>query len=221
MQYQTSFGSCPTRNAGALTLLLVNEFNKTHSLWALKKRIVNENLEKKHFLSGYQILFDPLQKNLKFNFTCPAPLMRVQIYKDLSQELYDGILVDNGDLFDPTYEVLLKSEKEVFHDLPFLALPYNYNSKVLQKQIASLMNSLPMPFRKKISEIIVGEDKSLTIILSLEGHPSSAFLGFDLWEEKGKILQKIIPYLEKKKKVPSTVNLTNSKKVVVKFSDTF
>jgi hypothetical protein len=45
-------------------------------------------------------------------------------------------------------------------------------------------------------------------------------LGGDLWEEKILKLQKLLIYMEAKKKVPSVINLMNVKKVVVKFPET-
>ena len=67
----------------------------------------------------------------------------------------------------------------------------------------------------------MSSDGSLTIILSLDGNPSSAFLGDDEWTLKAVKLQKILKFLGAKEKTPSVINLTNSKKVVVKFNDRF
>lgn len=221
IHYQTSFGNCPSRSLGSLTLDLVNEFKKKHSLLDLKKKIINENLEKKHFLSGYQIQYDLVSDLLKFSFECPIPLMRVQIYKDMSQESYNAILADNGEFYDPTYEILLRNEKKFKLQLSYLALPEKMEDKNVRYRIASLVKSVIPSFRSKISEMILGEDQKLTILLSLEGVPSSIFFGENDWEEKMKKLQKIVRYMEDKKKIPSIINLTNSKKVVVKFSDNF
>jgi hypothetical protein len=80
---------------------------------------------------------------------------------------------------------------------------------------------MDLDFRKTLSEVILGTRGNLTIILSLKGRPSSAFLGKDSWTEKTLKLQKIIRFLGEKKKTPSIINLTNSKKVVVKFNDRF
>jgi hypothetical protein len=44
-------------------------------------------------------------------------------------------------------------------------------------------------------------------------------MGADLWEEKLTKLTKIIGYVQKSKRYPGSINLVNSKKVVVKFSD--
>jgi hypothetical protein len=44
-------------------------------------------------------------------------------------------------------------------------------------------------------------------------------MGLDEWEEKVAKLDKIVNYMELKEKIPAVINLTNSKKVVVKFRD--
>ena len=50
--------------------------------------------------------------------------MKVQIYKDNGDEYYTAILVDNGKLVDPTYEVLLRTEKKLKKKLPSMAFRY-------------------------------------------------------------------------------------------------
>jgi hypothetical protein len=59
----------------------------------------------------------------------------------------------------------------------------------------------------------------LTIIFALGGKATSVFMGGDLWEEKLLKLKKIVGYVGKNKRYPTSINLVNSKKVVVKFSD--
>ena len=122
IKYRTNFGSCPSRAAGGLVLDLVKVFEKTKSLRGLKKEIVIGELDKKHFLSQYAISYDPLKGLLHFSFDCPAPLMKVQIYRE-DADPYEAILVDNAKLYDPIYETLLRSEKKLEHDLPHLAIP--------------------------------------------------------------------------------------------------
>lgn len=219
VKYRTSFGSCPSKVAGSLTLQLVKEFEKKKSLIDLKKKIVTDNLVEKHFLSDYQISFNPIQSQLFFNLSCPKPLMKVQIYKENGLDSYEAILVDNGELYDPTYEVLLRSEHKIKSELPSLALPVGDFGDDTQKQITGLFEDMSDRFRQKLSELIISENKDLTVILSINGNPSSVFLGNYEWAEKFKKLSKIVQYMERKKKVPAVINLTNSKKVVVKFSD--
>ena len=132
VKYRTSFGSCPSRTAGSLVLKLVKTFEINHSLHDVKKKIIREKLDEKHFLSSYKVNYNPLKKLLNFQFDCPEPLMKVQIYKESGLESYEAILVDSGKIFDPTYEVLLRGEKKIKHDLPFLAIPVGDMDKDVQ-----------------------------------------------------------------------------------------
>jgi len=217
VHYRTVFGSCPAKAVGRLTLGLIKEFEKNKSLLDVKKKIVKEKLEDKYYLSTYKIDYNPLNKLLKFQFDCPKPLMRVQIYKDDGEEFYTAILVDNGKLYDPTYEVLLRSEKKIVGELPHMAIPASLINTDLHMRITSLFNTFEGKFIKRISEVILNEKKELTIILSIGRKPSSAFLGHDYWNEKIAKLDEIVNYMNKKKTIPTVINLTNSKKVIIKF----
>jgi hypothetical protein len=221
LKYRSSFGKCPSRTAGNLALKLVKRFEENYSLKDVKNELIEENLIEKHFISKYRIKYDPLQKLLTFKFECPEPLMKAQIYKEEGLESYEAILVDNGQLYDPTYEVLLRGEKKLLRDLPSLALPVGEMDEKIQYELTTLVKSMGPDFRKLLSEVILDDDKNLTIILSVIGHPSSVFLGKVEWNDKVLKLRKIVRYMVKKKKVPAIINLTNSKKVVVKFNDKF
>lgn len=218
-KYRTNFGQCPSKAAGTLTLELVREFERSHSLKEVKELILKDNLSQKHFLSEYKVSYDPLKNFLHFKFDCPRPLMKVQLYKSSGVDSYEAILVDNGELFDPTYEVLLRQEKKIHRDLPYLALPVGEMDEEVQMGITKLVNKMSPESRAKLSEIIVNESNNLTIILSVQGHPSSVFMGNSFWDEKIEKLDKIVSYMEAKKKVPAVINLTNDKKVVVKFNE--
>jgi hypothetical protein len=65
----------------------------------------------------------------------------------------------------------------------------------------------------------VNNEKEMTMIMSVDGHSSTVFMGNNLWEEKLVKLKKIIDYMSEKNRMPSIINLSNFKKVVVKFSD--
>ena len=219
--YKTSFGECPSRVAGGLALKLMKTFEQTGSLKDVKRKMTKERLNEKHFLSDYKINFNPLEKLVHFKFSCPKPLMKVQIYKEGEIDFYEAILVDNGQLFDPTYEVLLRTEKKLKGTLPFLALPVGEVDKDLPKRIVKIIKKMSPKVRKRLAEVVLDKKSQLTIILSVNGHPSSAFFGPLDWEEKVEKLERIIAAMETSKKVPAIINLTNAKKVVVKFSDKF
>jgi hypothetical protein len=220
LHYKTVFNKCPSKVGGKLTLILMKEFEKNKSLKDVKEKIVTEKLDQKYFLSDYKITFDPLLNRIKFDFQCPDALMKVQIYKKNGDEFYTAILVDNGDLVDPTYEVLLRGEKKLKGKLPELAVPVTVLDSKGHLEITKLVANMAPDFRKKISEVIINDNKELTIILSLNKRAASVFMGKDYWSEKVEKLVKVITYLKKKKTIPAIINLTNSKKIVVKFSDT-
>lgn len=221
LSYRSNLGKCPTRPAGTMALQVVKTFEQSSSLRDVKLKILNEKWADKYFVSDYKISYDPYSKVLDLNFNCPEPLMKVQIYKNNGTESYEAILVDNGQLFDPTYEALLRSEKKLTHDLPYLALPVGEMEDKVQSDITALVKEMRPGLRLKLSEIILNDSKELTIILSVNGHPSSVFMGPDDWGEKMGKLDKIVNYMELKEKIPAIINLTNSKKVVVKFKDKF
>ncbi len=148
--------------------------------------------------------------------------MKVQVYRENGLESYDAILVSTGDLYDPTYEVMLKNEKKLTKELPFLALPVDeMKDDKLQKKISRLVKGMKNRVKKHLSEIILDKSAELTIILSINGFPASVFLGISNWKDKLVKLDKIIGYMISKRKIPAIINMTNSKKVVVKFNDKF
>lgn len=219
LSYRSQLGNCPSRTAGDMAISAVKIFEQTGSLRQVKKKIVEEKWSDKYFVSEYNIKYDPMTMVLSMNLNCPEPLMKVQVYKANGIDSYDAVLVDNGELYDPTYEVLLRQENKLEGDLPYLALPINYMENKVQNDIADLIHEMKTDLRKKLSEVIVNEGKELTIILSLGGRPSSVFLGNEDWKGKMTKLERIVSYLDSKDKIPSVINLTNGKKVVVKFGD--
>lgn len=221
LSYRSNLGKCPTRPAGTMALQVVKTFEQSHSLRDVKLKILSEKWNDKYFVSDYKIQYDPFSKVLNLDFNCPEPLMKVQIYRKDSLDSYEAILVDNGQLFDPTYEALLRSEKKLTTDLPYLSMPIGEMEDKVQSDVTNLVKEMRPGLRKKLSEVILNENKELTIILSINGHPSSVFMGLGEWNDKLTKLDKIVNYMELKEKIPAIINLTNSKKVVVKFNDKF
>ncbi|MFZ4712979.1 MAG: cell division protein FtsQ/DivIB [Bacteriovoracaceae bacterium] len=217
LNYQTNFGECAPRIAGDLSLILVKEFEKNHSLKEVKEKILSEKLVEKYYLAGYKIDYDPLSRSLKFDFECSLPLMKVQIYKGPNSQSYTAVLGTDGKLYDPGYEELMRKEGILSAPLPILAFPIEEMDKSLQFEVAGLVAKIPPDLRRNLSEVIVGAKKDLTMIFSYQGKPTSIFLGEEEWANKVVKVQKILNYMESKNKYPTVVNLTNLKKVVVKF----
>lgn len=217
LRYRTSFGECPSKSSGELAILVMREFEKERSLKAVKEKFLAEKLDEKYFLSQYNIGYNPVSRTVRMTFDCPEPLVRVQVYRDNGKEHYSAVLVSSGKLFDPSYEMILKAEKRLKSDLPSLAISVKDLEGEVHESFTRFATRLDVALRQKISEIIINENKELTIIFALGGRTTNVFLGADLWEAKLEKLEKIIAYVEKTQKFPSTVNLTNAKKVVVKF----
>jgi hypothetical protein len=219
MNYRTYFGECPTKSSGHLTLLLMKEFEKRHSLKDVKEKILNEKLDEKYFLSDYRISYNPVIKTLRVQLDCPEPLVKVQVYKPNGQEHYSAILADNARMYEPQYENLMRAEKKLNYQLPLLAISMEQLEASAPTDIAQFIKKMDLDLRKQISEIIVSKNNDLTVIFALGGKATSVFMGPELWEEKLAKLTKIVGYVGKNKRYPSSINLVNTKKVVVKFSD--
>lgn len=219
INYRTYFGECPSKSSGHLTLLLMKEFEKNHSLKDVKEKIIAEKLDEKYFLSDYRISYNPVIKTLKINLECPEPLAKLQVYKANGQEHFSAILGSNARMYEPQYENLMKAEKRLNYQLPLLAISMDQLEGSAPMDLATFIKKMEVDLRKQISEIIISKNNELTIIFALGGKATSVFMGADLWEEKLTKLTKIVGYVGKNKRYPSSINLVNSKKVVVKFSD--
>ncbi|MBL7665472.1 MAG: hypothetical protein JNM93_10100 [Bacteriovoracaceae bacterium] len=220
VKYKTYFGNCPIRVVGQLTLKLVKTFEENQSLKDVKDYIIKGNLTEKYYISNYEINYEPLTKFLKFQYSCPLPMARVQLYKSEGNESYSAILVENGQFYDSIYEQLMIAENKIEQDLPSLALPVEEIDKELKEELVRFIKQISPNLKKLVSEYIVTEKHELMLILSSSNQPTTVFLGSDGWDEKLTKIHKIIDYMSEKKKIPVVINITNIKKVVVKFSDT-
>jgi hypothetical protein len=219
IHYRTYIGECPSRSAGSFAMIVMKEFEKKHSLKDVKVKILHEKLDEKHFLSDYRISYNPVIKRLKIDLECPQPLVKVQVYKSNGEEHYSAILGDNARMYEPGFENLMKAEKKLTHNLPALAISTQQLEGDAPTNLAHFIKLMDKDLRNQISEIIINKNNELTIIFALGGRATSVFMGTDLWEEKLSKLAKVIGYVQKSKRYPGTINLVNSKKVVVKFSD--
>ena len=219
INYRTYFGQCPSKSSGMLTLLLMKEFEKNQSLKDVKEKIVKEKLDEKYFLSDYRISYNPVIRTLTINLDCPEPLAKVQVYKPNGDEHYSAILSDNAKIYEPQYENLMKAEKRLNYNLPLLAISMEQLEGSAPTELAAFIKKMDIELRNKISEIILSKNNELTIIFALGRKATSVFMGTDLWDEKLVKLTRIVGYVGKNQRYPSSINLVNSKKVVVKFSD--
>jgi len=219
INYWTFFGECPTKSSSMLTLIIMKEFEKNQSLKDVKEKMIYEKLDEKYFLSDYRISYNPVIKTVRVHLECPEPLAKVQVYRSNGQEHYSAILAENAKMYEPHYENLMRSEKRLNHSLPLLAIPAELLEGNAPTDLAHFIKIIETDLRKKISEIIINKNNDLTIIFGLGGKATSVFMGTDFWEEKLTKLTKIVGYVGKNKRYPTSINLVNSKKVVVKFSD--
>ncbi|MBA2403358.1 MAG: cell division protein FtsQ [Bdellovibrionales bacterium] len=219
INYRTYVGECPGKSSSNFAMIVMKEFEKKHSLKDVKEKILNEKLDEKHFLSDYRINYNPVIKTLRINLECPQPLVKVQVYKSNGEEHYSAILGDNGKMYDPGYENLMKAEKKLMGNLPLLAISMKQLEGDAPTNLVQFIKLMDKDLRNQISEIIINKNNELTIVFALGGKATSVFMGADLWEEKLTRLTKIVGYVQKNKRYPGSINLVNSKKVVVKFSD--
>ena len=219
LQVKSYFGQCPSQTSGEFMMKVVKKFEENESLKLVKDMIAHEKLTEKYFLDSYSVNFVPHEQQLRINIDCANPMMRVQIYKENGIEHYNAILADNGVLYDPIYEQLMRAENKIKKQLPTLAIPVGEIDKKFQKEITEILKSSSISLKNMISEIILDDKNELTVILSNNSRPISVFLGNAKWAERMLKLTKIIDYMSDQKKFPSIVNLTNDKKVVVKFAD--
>ena len=217
VSYKIKNYSCPTKVVGDLTLRLMDVFERDQSLKDLKLSIVKNAYESKYFLQDYEIKFNPLEGSLLFTYYCPKPLMKIEIFDSLGIKTFGGTLVSNGEIFKESFLKLLEKESNKELDIPYLSIPHDKINGELTKRIAKLYLSLSDVNKQKVSEIILNSSKELTFIITSSNRVASAFFGQVKWSEKVSKLEKILNHFNASDKLPSLVNLTNSKKVVVKF----
>lgn len=219
VKYSSYIGECPSKSAGMFGILVMKEFEKNHSLKDVKEKILKEKLDEKFFLSDYRISYNPVVKTLRIRLDCPEPLAKVQVYKANGEEHYSAILGSNSKLYEPHYENLMKAEKKIKTNLPLLALTMDQIESDAPTTLSRFIKAMDGDLRRTISEMILSKSDDLTIVFSLGGKATSVFMGADLWEEKLTKLTKIVGFVKESKRYPSSINLVNAKKVVVKFSD--
>ena len=155
---------------------------------------------------------------LHFYFKCPSPSFKLNFQKDGYKDEQTGILADNGVILSTGYLSLLRGEGKFKKGLPVVTIVEgDLESDV--KTASKAGNLFKRSFPDELSELILDERRNLTAILAVQNHPVTVFMGRDDWKEKIVKLKKTITYLDKKTRLPKVINLTDVKKVVVKFSD--
>lgn len=215
-QYTLKFNSCPMKSSGDLAILLAKEFDVTGSLYKVKKKLLDDRYKETYFLSDYKIEYNPITKKLAFDFECPGLIAKIQITKE-SGGSFIGSLVDTGDVFDPHYEVLLKREKIIAKSVPYFAISLKNLNQQKHLGVVKLLKQMNPKVYQQISEVILNEEEELTLILKAKSKAITVLLGKEYWDDKISKLLKIQDHFSQKDKMPSIVNLTSNKKVVVRF----
>ena len=157
INYRTFIGECPSKSSTSFAMIVMKEFEKKHSLKNVKEKILNEKLDEKHFLSDYRINYNPIIKTLRINLECPEPLVKIQVYKPNGDEHYSAILGDNGKMYDPGYENLMKAEKKLTNNLPLLAISMKQLEGDAPTELARFIKLMEKGLRDQVSEIIMNK----------------------------------------------------------------
>jgi len=218
IKYKTNFNNCPSQSAGKFAMRVLKTFERTNSLYDVKSDIKDNFLQDKYFIKKYAIEVDPYDNTMDIKLGCPKPLLRVVLMDNEADGEFQSVLVDDGDLFDPTYETLLLGEKKIKTYLPTLAINKSNLGKEKRIEISNIVKKLGDENFSKISEVIYDHENILTMILSLNKKPVSVFLGKSNYDEKTQKLRRLLGYIHNNNKQPTIINLVNLKKVVVKFA---
>jgi hypothetical protein len=218
-KYVIHNNQCPRIHVGKLALGIIKDYESGQSLLSIKEKMTNDGAVEKFFLKDYHVDFNPIARKFTFQFECPRPLLKAQIYDAKLKKSYMGILGDNGEMMDPSFEVVLRQEGMLREKLPFMAI--NWDDLVAHKQtkVVKLLDLFPKQVRSNLSEVILNSDDELTLILKTKLKGMSVFMGDDSWDIKLDKLTKVINHFEKLDRMPMLVNMASVKKVVVKFTD--
>ena len=219
LKYKTFFGNCPSKVAGDFAFILMKKFEEKPSLYDLKKFIADKKVDAKYFIEDYHINFDPIDNSLKFQLDCPKPLLKANLLNEKNKLSYSAIMTHKGDLVDPSYEVFLQAEQKLNFDLPILTMKFDQGSNRDHEDLALYFSQMDKMVYQNLAEAVLTNQNEMLLILSFDHSPVRVFLGDKNWADKTAKLSRMINYFKVKKKYPSTINLTQSKKIVVKFSD--
>ncbi|MDH4467683.1 MAG: cell division protein FtsQ/DivIB [Bacteriovoracaceae bacterium] len=218
-KYVIHANQCPKLHVGKLALSIIKDYESGSSLLKIKEKLMSDGSVDKYFLRDYHVDYNPIAHRFHFQFECPRPLLKAQIYDKKLKRSYMGILGDQGEMMDPSFEVILRQEGMLNEKLPYMAI--NWEDLVAQKQlkVVKLLDLFPKSIRTNLSEVILNSEDELTLILKTKSKGLSVFLGDDSWDIKLDKLTKVLNHFEKLDRMPALVNLASTKKVVVKFTD--
>lgn len=217
IKYRTSFGNCPTHLVGKLTLNLVDLYSKDRSLYKIKQWMLEQEIKKKYFLSHYGVRVHPLKNEMDLNFECSPPVFRVNFFENNFRTPQQSLVLnEDGEFVDPTYLYFLAEENKVPSFIPEVSLQKNESSDEILKKLLQFLVKRKL-LMKEISEIIVQNDNKIFMTISINAQPIWVVIGEKGLEKKFKQLEKIVEYIKVQKKVPSTMNLSNSQKITIKF----
>jgi hypothetical protein len=214
--YEVNWGKCPIKTSTDLAVILTKEYDMTHSLLKVQEKIVTEHLQESYYLSYYAIGYSFIKPTLRFIFDCPEVLMNIELLKEGKKETA-GLLVSNGKIFDPGYEVVLRREGMLQKRLPYLTMTRKDFNDGKYANLVKLMEQMPTNLKSKISEFILGDYNELSLSLNMDGTSSFLSLGPEYWDEKIGKADQIYRYFSEKKRIPKQVSLASDHKVIVKF----
>ncbi|MBI2521523.1 MAG: hypothetical protein HYV97_13985 [Bdellovibrio sp.] len=221
--YKSFIGNCPARPSSEFALLIAKRFEEKKSLGDVKRYLENGHHSERYFVSNYKVDFDPLREHITIKLECPGPIYRVTFYstKGTRPKSYDDlILASDGNFYNKIFADFLTEEGKLTKKLPVLAMPESRYGRELWDGLKRISTSIyTLELEKNLTEMIVNKDGSLTMILSVNSHPVSVFFGKSEWDDKIQKLSRLVTYTQNQQRIPSIVNMTNAKKVVVKFSE--
>lgn len=214
----TQFNNCQKKTAGIFALKIYKKFEEKKSLYDVKKWVEIEHQDQRHFIEKYVASYDPFSKKLILDLVCPKPLVKLYNAKNSRDDLGpEGIISDNGILYDPTLELTLTKSNGNERFIPSFTIFEELLKEEKMNDFINFAKKSQHGIGENISEYILQANNELLMVLSTDYGPVSVFLGNEQWQEKGDKLIKMYGYFSTKKSFPKVINLQNFKKVVVKY----
>jgi len=219
-KFLTTVQNCPESLSADLVIKITEKLEKEENFWALQRYLDSLNYKEHYFISDYKIQKRPLKKESQIFLKCANPVFKIDYVKDNSFEKYSGILADNGKIYSDTMAIVFEQFQKQ-KKLPYLSLSFGHLESPIKKDILELYSLYQNFFSQYLNEVILNEEKELIFILF---HPFkkkiiTAFLGQEEWDLKVKMLKRMVLHFSQEKTIPSSLNLSNTKKIVARFED--